>query len=258
MLTTQPISVTPHTVATPLAPATSTSVLAGADAGALPGSAPGALAETESLERPPRDQQEFEAGDQPLTPRHLTALVHAYHAPLYRYAFRLAGNAQDAEDLVQQTFLAAHRRGSSVRDPERVGSWLYAVLRNAYLKSCRRLQPVAASTVEMDLDGLPGVAAPDRWEGRDLQEALDALSPEFKIVVLMFYFEDASYKEIADQLQIPIGTVMSRLSRAKALLRGLLLDQPAAKHLPAKPLPANAPPNAPSLAPLLRPTCDRP
>ena len=170
----------------------------------------------------------------------LTTWITEFHAPLYRYAYRLAGGQAEAEDLTQQTFLIALEQGGSVRDPQRILAWLFCVLRNCYLKDRRRksLTPLAES--ELTLDQIPAFAGPDRWEGHDLQEALNALPDDYKIVVLMFYFEDASYKQIAERLQIPLGTVMSRLSRAKGQLRALLLDASEVDSPP--PNPCTSPP----------------
>lgn len=150
-------------------------------------------------------------------------LVAAHHAPLYRYAYRLSGKVADAEDLVQQTFMIACRKLDQVREPEHVSAWLYAVLRSCFLKSCRKPQPTPAGPLELNLDHFPEVPEPPaELDGDRLQLALDQLPPEYKIVVLMFYFEHCSYKEIAERLDMPIGTVMSRLARGKQRLRSLL------------------------------------
>ncbi|MFP6614133.1 MAG: RNA polymerase sigma factor [Pirellulales bacterium] len=154
----------------------------------------------------------------------LAALVAEHHRALYAYAFRLSGNGQDAEDLVQQAFLVAQQKGHQIRDPEAARSWLYTVLRNGYLKEFRRRGPELAENLNLDLNGFADVDAADDWfDPEKLQAALDQLPPQFKTVLLMFYFEDISYREIAEKLELPIGTVMSRLSRAKGHLRTALL-----------------------------------
>lgn len=167
---------------------------------------------------------------------HLACLVADHHAALYRYAYRLSGSAADAEDLVQQTFLTAAAKLDQVRSAEGVRSWLYAVLRNTWLKSCRKRGPVRAGDLDLALESipeeLPETPLVDREE---LQAALDGLPEEFKIVVLMFYYEHCSYQEIADKLGLPIGTVMSRLSRAKSQLRVRLFpDEPGGQHTPMR------------------------
>jgi RNA polymerase sigma-70 factor, ECF subfamily len=147
-------------------------------------------------------------------------LVVEHHESLYRYAYRLVGDAPDAEDLVQQTFLMAQQRRHQLRDPGRVRSWLFAVMRSLFLKDCRRTTPVNASSLD---------AAPEEWMAKSegepdldleqLQLALREIPDESRVILMMFYFEQASYKEIAEQLELKMGTVMSRLARAKEKLR---------------------------------------
>jgi RNA polymerase sigma-70 factor (ECF subfamily) len=160
-------------------------------------------------------------GDSPLDIR---TLVADYHGDVYRYAFRLAGRQPDAEDLTQQTFLIAQQRLHQVRQPERVVSWLLAILRSCYLKAERKSTPLAATSIELDVDSIPDSLAETSIDEELLQAAIDELPDEFKLVLVMFYFEECSYKEIAEQLQIPIGTVMSRLTRAKSRLRCWLVE----------------------------------
>jgi RNA polymerase sigma-70 factor (ECF subfamily) len=161
----------------------------------------------------------------------LAKLVHAHHAELYRYAYRLSGSREDAEDLTQQVFLIAGEKGGQLRDEAATRSWLYTVLRHQFLKERRRKAPAAASAVSVELDGMPGAMRPESpVDGERLQSALNAMPLEFKVVLLLFFFEDLSYKEISRQLNIPMGTVMSRLSRGKDFLRRRLeeSDTPAA------------------------------
>lgn len=157
----------------------------------------------------------------------LLDLIQDFHAPLYRYAFRLTGQAADAEDLTQQAFLVAQRKRHQIREAERAGAWLFAVLRSCYLKSKRKNAPstlAEGSIEEFEATESTALHVLDREK---LQLALLDLPEEFRVVVLMFYFEELSYKEIAEQLSIPIGTVMSRLSRAKTHLRLRLGDKGA-------------------------------
>lgn len=168
----------------------------------------------------------------------IEALIAAHSAALYRYAYRLSGKAADAEDLVQQTFMTACRKLDQVREPERVTAWLYAVLRSCFLKSCRKPQPVPAGPLELKLDQLPARGGPpEELDGDQLQLALDQLPLEYKMVVMLFYFEHCSYKEIAERLEVPIGTVMSRLARAKSRLRSLLGEESADVRLPGRVVP---------------------
>jgi RNA polymerase sigma-70 factor (ECF subfamily) len=158
-------------------------------------------------------------------PVDIARLVAEHHAAVYRYAYRLAGAECDAEDLTQQTFLAAQLKLDQLRDPEHGRGWLYAILRNSYLKMRRKRSPVAAACLELDIDAIPeDVPEASTVDPERLQTALNELPDEFKVVLLLFYFEGCSYREIAEKLSLPAGTVMSRLSRAKGHLRSRLFD----------------------------------
>ncbi len=154
----------------------------------------------------------------------IAQLVAAHHQAVYRYAFRLAGTVQDAEDLTQKVFLAAQGKIEQVRIMGSMRSWLFAILRNCFLKDRQRRSPSLAVDLSLDMDGVPGVAASDPADRDQLQHALNRLPEMFRLVVVMAYFEGCSYREIADRLEIPIGTVMSRLARARGHLRSLLFE----------------------------------
>jgi len=165
----------------------------------------------------------------------MPALVQSHHAVVYRYAFRLSGNAADAEDLSQQTFLIAQRKIHQLREAERARSWLLAVVRSCFLKGLRKARPMPAQDVDLLVEHVPDrTHVPDEIDRQEVVDALDELPDEFRLVLLMFYFEDLSYQEIADQLEVPVGTVMSRLSRAKGHLRRRLApadsDEPKASR----------------------------
>jgi len=183
-------------------------------------------------------------------PMSMAQLVADYHQPLYRYAYRLSGSAADAEDLVQQVFLVAHEKLAQVREAAAVQGWLFTVLRNCYLKSRRRTSGLPLA--ELDVDTIPSEPPAEGIDSEELQAAIDTLADDFKLIVLMFYFEHRSYKEIAQTLEIPIGTVMSRLARAKSHLRSRLstdetTQRPSATALPPAPTesgPTIPPPTA--------------
>jgi RNA polymerase sigma-70 factor (ECF subfamily) len=159
--------------------------------------------------------------------RAVERLVADHGGRLYRYAYRLTGCPTDAEDLVQETFARALERFGQLRDPEKARGWLYAILRNAYLQRCRdervgREVPLDAAG---DLPGPPEGPLPE-VEPERLQQALNELPEPFRTPVILFYFEDFSYRDIAEHLDVPVGTVMSRLARAKAHLRQRLVPLP--------------------------------
>jgi RNA polymerase sigma-70 factor (ECF subfamily) len=158
------------------------------------------------------------------TPRPpLTALIEEHSEFLYRFAYRLSGSAADAEDLVQQAFLAAHTKIDQLREPEKSRAWLVAIVRNALRKSHRRERPIPVCDAG---DGIEPVTESDLEQllnAECVQAALNELPEEFRSTLVLFYFDDLSYKDIAELLDVPIGTVMSRLSRGKAYLRQRLL-----------------------------------
>jgi RNA polymerase sigma-70 factor (ECF subfamily) len=163
--------------------------------------------------------------DAPAAEADFARLVAEHHAAVFRYAFRLTGSEAEAEDLTQVSFIAAHRKGGQIREAGRARGWLLAVVRNAYFKDKRRRRPIAAANLDLDLNQFP--EPPDDSLDIDqeaLQAAINQLPDDFKVVLLMFYFERCSYKEIAGQLDLPPGTVMSRLSRAKSYLRARLSE----------------------------------
>lgn len=149
----------------------------------------------------------------------LTGLVRAHHAAVYRYACRLCGCPVEAEDLTQQTFLIAHRKLHQLREAEKACSWLLAVVRTCFFKSIRKSRPVAANVIDLNVDEVAETPEVDEVDREQLAAAMAELPDEFRLVVLMFYFEELTYQEIAAELEIPIGTVMSRLSRGKSHLR---------------------------------------
>lgn len=155
--------------------------------------------------------------------RGINALVERHYESLYRYAYRLSGGSADAEDLTQEAFCKAQAQFAQLRDPERAKPWLFSILRNAYLHRARTEK--GHKPVSLDLVGeVPGRPPPDTPEvdGDQLQAALNDLAEGFRTPVILFYFEDMSYRDIAEQMDLPIGTVMSRLARAKAHLRDRL------------------------------------
>ena len=147
-------------------------------------------------------------------------VIASHHRAVYRYAFRLTGMVADAEDLTQQAFLIAQRKLDQVRDPAKADRWLFAVVRSCFLKNRRRRRPTSAANLDIQMEDIavepPGNEAVDR---ELLDRALDELPEQYRLIVAMFYFEEFSYKQIAQELGVPIGTVMSRLARAKQRLR---------------------------------------
>lgn len=160
----------------------------------------------------------------------LRRAIHELYQPVYQYAYRLTGSASDAEDLVQETFLMAFRHRDQLRDEGRLRAWLFGILRGCVGKYFSRRRPALAGNLELDLDRFPTEQLEEPIDQEALQAALLALPDEYRVVVLMFYFEELSYQQIAEALDLPMGTVMSRLARAKThLRRRLQSDQDSAQ-----------------------------
>mgnify|MGYP002886371186 CR=1 FL=1 len=149
---------------------------------------------------------------------------------LFGAALGMTRNRADAEDLVQETYLKAYQKFHQYKPGTNIKAWLYRILTNTYITSYRKAQrsPKRASTdtVEDWQTGLKSaeVEALEALPSAQLREALDSLSEEHRMVVLMADVEGMSYKEIAEELGVPMGTVMSRLNRARKNLRSSLAD----------------------------------
>jgi RNA polymerase sigma-70 factor (ECF subfamily) len=154
--------------------------------------------------------------------RAVTRLVDEHYEFLYRFAVRLTGSGADAEDLVQQAFLTAHAKFEQLREPDKARAWLIVVVRNAFRKSLRRDRPLLLSTVSDPPEPSQNGIGDRLIDSESVQAALNELPEEFRTPLILFYFEELSYKQIADLLEVPIGTVMSRLSRGKTHLRSRL------------------------------------
>ena len=147
--------------------------------------------------------------------------IEQHHAALYRFAYRLSGRCEDAEDLVHDTLLAAAHAKSPLREPEAVRGWLFSILRNAFLMKVRRRQNGRFDPLPDDLPEGEESSSSD-LNGPDvelLQRLLDQMPEGYRTPLILFYFEEFSYRQIAEQMDIAIGTVMSRLARAKDWLR---------------------------------------
>jgi len=163
------------------------------------------------------------------------SLVDEHYEALYRYAYRLSGTTADAEDLVQEAFCRAQEKLGQLRELERAKAWLFSILRNTYLHRLR----LGQRSRTVPLNDLGDVAEPPEnlpeIEPQKLQEALSELPEIFRTPVIMFYFEEFSYRDIAEQMEVPLGTVMSRLARAKSYLRSRLFPPaPVAADSPGR------------------------
>ena len=168
-----------------------------------------------------------------------------YLDPLYGAALRLTRNPTDAEDLVQDTYAKAFAAFHQFKPGTNLKAWLYRILTNTFINNYRKTQRQPSTSGDEIEDWQLAKAAEHQSVGLESAEmaalkampdeavraALESLSPEFRGVVLLADVEGFSYKEIAEIMGTPIGTVMSRLNRARAALRVKLADYAASLGL---------------------------
>ncbi len=152
------------------------------------------------------------------------SLVLEHHAALYRFALSMCRREPDAADLVQDTFVRWAERGHQLEDPTRVRSWLFTTLFREANARRRRLARFPESPLEEVAADLPDIPpdGPQVADGRAVLDALSRVDDHFRAAVSLFYLEDYSYPEIAAILEIPVGTVKSRIARGMAQLQRLL------------------------------------
>lgn len=167
-------------------------------------------------------------------------LAFEHLSALHAFAQRLTGNPARAEDLVQETYLRAYRFFDRFERGTNAKAWLFRILKNAFINEYRRAK---AQPSHVDFDKLEGIheAVVDDFQAARLEnpeealdrtllsdevsEALDDLPEEYRLVVLLCLVQGFTYQETADALEVPIGTVMSRLHRGRKLLQARLLEQ---------------------------------
>lgn len=151
-------------------------------------------------------------------------LVDQYYGSLYRFAFSLTQSEADACDLVQETFYIWARKGDQLRQRSKVKSWLFTALHREFLQRRRRSTRFPQVEISKAMTELPAVSGTgwDQLDARQLMHLVHTLDEGFRAPVTLFYLEDLSYEEISETLQLPLGTVKSRLSRGVAQLRRLL------------------------------------
>ena len=164
-------------------------------------------------------------GDQPLAG--FEELAMPLFDSLYNFARWLAHDSNDAEDLVQETYLKGLRSYASFQPGSNFRAWMFKILKNTFLNSCSTLDHRLTVATDSEEDfPVPSESAPtpeslliERSSVEACREAIEQLPVIFREVILLCDVEDASYREIAEILSIPVGTVMSRLSRARRAVR---------------------------------------
>jgi RNA polymerase sigma-70 factor, ECF subfamily len=161
-------------------------------------------------------------------------LAMPHFAKLYNFAHWLSQDRAAAEDLVQETYMKALRGFSSFQQGTNFRAWMYKILRNTFLTTQSGLKGWASVSLDSDDDDKPTEPAASetpesvllaRVRQETIQSALERLPVKFREIVLLCDLEEMTYQEIGETLGIPIGTVMSRLSRARKAMRGLLAEK---------------------------------
>ena len=154
-------------------------------------------------------------------------LVDRHYQPLYRFGLSLAKNSEEAADLTQQTFFLWASKGHQLRDASKVKTWLFTSLYREFLGRKRHQDRFVESETAPEVIAAQTVPSSivDELDSEIVQRALIGLEEIYRAPLTLFYLQALSYKEIAETLSIPIGTVMSRISRGKEHLRKALVDE---------------------------------
>jgi len=154
------------------------------------------------------------------------SLVEQYYRGLYQFAYNLARDEADACDLTQQTFLIWARKGHQLRDPLKVKTWLFTTLHREFLQARRKHVRFPHYELDEVAGELPSVlpAMVDQLDATAVVTSLAQVNELYRAPLSLFYLEDYSYKEIAEILNVPIGTVQSRIARGKGQLYKTLID----------------------------------
>ena len=156
---------------------------------------------------------------------------------LYNTAYRMTRNAEDAEDLVQETYMKAYKYYDKFEEGTNFKAWLFKILKNTFINAYRKKQQVPPESDFAEIeDAFESQVSEDVVRQKspeeellqnvldeDIQHSLEVLPPDFRMVVLLADLEGFSYKEIAEILEVPVGTVMSRLYRGRRLLEAAML-----------------------------------
>jgi RNA polymerase sigma-70 factor (ECF subfamily) len=156
-----------------------------------------------------------------------TTLVDTHYRGLYQFAYSLAHSEADASDLTQETFLRWAQKSGQLRDTTKAKSWLFTTLYRLFLNRRRHVTRFPHDELSDAETKLPPVDsnAVRSLEASEVISALEEIDETFRAPLVLFYLEDHSYQEIAAILDVPEGTVMSRLWRGKALLRDKMKDR---------------------------------
>jgi RNA polymerase sigma-70 factor (ECF subfamily) len=170
------------------------------------------------------------------SPPNFEQIVEDHYQGLYRFALSMCRSESTAQDLVQQTFLQWAKKGHTLREASKVKTWLFTTIYREWLAIARKQKKHEEIEFEPELHGAQQDDDPGeepRFDALMLNSALEQLEPAYRAPLVLFYMKELSYRDIAETLDVPVGTVMSRLSRAKDKLRAILrrLEDSAAPNI---------------------------
>ena len=169
-------------------------------------------------------------------PQAFTSLVETYQRPVYNLCYRMLGNAEDAEDAAQETFLRAYKSMRRYDTSRPFSTWLLSIAAHYCIDQLRRRRFQIVSVEDLPVPDLPDPSPGlenslgRREEQRRIRTLLDTLEPTDRAAVVMYYWYDCSYEEIAQTLTLTLSAVKSRLHRARRAMAETWQDQPAARR----------------------------
>ena len=157
-------------------------------------------------------------------------LVDAHYQALFRFAMSLTRDTNAASDLVQETFCIWAAKGGQLKDRTKAKTWLFTTLHREFLSQRRRASRFSDEPIDEEAAAAVASSQEDaerQMDGQRALELLGSLEETYRAPIALFYLQQHSYKEIAEILDVPIGTVMSRLSRGKEMLRRRMTAEPS-------------------------------
>lgn len=152
--------------------------------------------------------------------------VEEHYADLYRFAYSLCKNEHQASDFTQQTYSIYAKKGQSLRDNSKTKPWLFTTLYREFLRQQRKSQrlEIQDPTLLEEVVPVPTTPSHDQLDHQRIMAALERLELRYREPLSLYYLRNLTYQEIADVLGIPMGTVMSRISRGKCKLKEIFLE----------------------------------